>query len=87
MLAPFFALIKLCPDQAAQLAFHDGIMLVRVIHYLTTDLDVLLERIVAGVDHDAGEPLVHAVLAQLEGIPVVEVDRNGDIGQADRCFD
>ena len=71
----------------AQFAFDHAIVLVGVIHHLAADLDVLLERLVAGVDHDAGEAFVNAVLAQLEGVAVVEVDRDGDVGEADGGLD
>ena len=54
---------------------------------MLADLDVLLERLVAGVDHDAGEAFVDALLAQFEGVAVVEVDGDGDVGEADGGFD
>ena len=54
---------------------------------LLADLDVLLERLVAGVNHHAGEPFVNALLAQLEGVAVVQVDGDGDVGQADGGLD
>jgi len=42
---------------------------------------------VGGVNHDAGESLVNALLAQFKGVAVVQVDGDGDVGKADRRFD
>jgi hypothetical protein len=62
-------------------------VLVGVLDDLAGDFDVLLERLVGGVDHDAGEAFVDALLAQLEGVAVVEVDGDRDGGEADGRFD
>jgi len=51
------------------------------------NLDVFVERLVAGVNHHAGKTFVNALFAQLEGVAVVQVDGDGDIGQADRRLD
>jgi hypothetical protein len=40
-----------------------------------------------GVDHHAGEAFINAFLAQLEGIAVIEVDGDGDVGEADGGLD
>ena len=85
--AAFFAFVELGADQMAEFAFHGAIMLVGIIHDLFADFDVFLERFVAGVNHHAGKTLVNAVLAQFEGIAVIEVDGDGDRGQADGGFD
>ena len=85
--AAFFAFVELRADQVAQLAFDHAVVFVGVFHHLAADLDVLLERLVAGVDHHAGKPLVDAILAQLEGVAVVQVDGDGDVGQADGGLD
>ena len=85
--AAFFAVVVLRADQHAEFAFDHAIMFVRVFDDLSADLDVLLERLVAGVDHHAGEAFIDAFLAEFEGIAVVEVDRNWDVGEADRGFD
>jgi hypothetical protein len=41
----------------------------------------------AGVDHDAGEAFIDAFLAEFEGIAVVQVDGDRDVGKADGGFD
>jgi hypothetical protein len=85
--AAFFTLVKLGADQVAQFALNDAIVLMRVVNDLAADFDILLERLVAGVNHDAGEPLINAVFAQLKGIAVIQVNRDGDIREGDGCFD
>jgi len=60
---------------------------VRVFHDLARDFSILLEGFVAGVNHHAGETLVNALFAQVESVAVVQVDGDGDVGQADRRLD
>lgn len=62
-------------------------MLVGVIDDLLGDLDVFLEALVRGVDHDGGEAFVDALLAELEGVAMVEVHRDWNRGNADGGFD
>ena len=83
MRAAFLAFVELRADQMAQFGFDHTIVFVRVFHDFFGDFDVFLEGFVAGVNHHAGETFVDAFLAQFEGIAVVQVDRNGDGGQAD----
>ena len=85
--AAFFAVVVLGADEHAEFTFNHAVVLVGVLDDLGADLDVLLERIVRGVDHHAGEALVDALLAQLEAVAVIEVDRDGDGGQLDRRVD
>ena len=87
MRAAFFAFVKLRADEMAEFGFHGAVMLVRVFHDFLGDFDVLVERLVAGVNHHAGEPFVNALLAQFERVAVVEVDGDGDVGQADGRLD
>ena len=47
------------------------------------DLDVLLEGLGGSVDHDGGEAAVDAGLAGLEGVTVVQVQGDGDLGALD----
>jgi hypothetical protein len=54
-----------------------------IFHDPLANLGIFLERLVTAIDHDAREPLVDAFLAKLEGIPMVKMDRDGDIGSAD----
>ena len=54
-------------------------MLVGVLHDLGGELDVLLHGVVGAVDHHRGEARVHAGLAQLEGVAVVEVEGEVDV--------
>jgi hypothetical protein len=85
--AAFFAFVELRADQVAEFGFDGAIEFVGVFHDLAGDFDVLLERLVAGVNHHAGETFVNALFAQLEGVAVVQVDGDGDVGQADRRLD
>ena len=85
--AAFFAFIVLRADEHAEFAFDHAIMFVRVFDDLFANFDVLLERLMAGIDHDAGETFIDAFLAKLERIAVVQVDGDGDIGEADGGFD
>ena len=71
----------------AEFGFHGAVIFVRVFHDLFGDFDVLVERLVAGVNHDAGETFVNALLAQLERVAVVQMDGDGDVGQADGGLD
>jgi hypothetical protein len=68
-----FAVVVLRADERAELALDDAVVLVGVLHDLAADLDVLSKGSSRGVDHDAGEALVDALLAQLEAVAVVEM--------------
>ena len=67
----------------AEFAFDDAVMFVGVFGDAMADFDVLFERLMACVDHDAGEAFVDALLAEFESVAMVQVDRDGDVGQAD----
>ena len=71
----------------AEFGFDGAIMFVGVFHDLLGDFDVFLKRLVAGVNHHAGEPLINALFAQLKRVAVIQVDGDGDVGQADRRLD
>ena len=62
-------------------------MFVRVIDDFFANLDVLIEGFVAGIDHHGSETFIDAFLAEFEGISVIQVDGDGDIGKADGGFD
>ena len=85
--AAFFAFVELRADQMAEFGFDGAIMFVGVFDDFFGDLDVLVERLVAGVNHHAGETFINALFAQFEGVAVVQVDGDGDVGQADRRLD
>ena len=85
--AAFLAIVVLGADEHAQFAFDDAVVLVGVFDDPAANLDVFVERLVAAVNHHAGEPLVNALLAQLEGVAVIQVDGDGDVGGADGGFD
>ena len=87
MCAAFLAFVELRADEMAKFGFHHAIVFVGVFHHFLGDFDVFLERLVAGVNHHAGESLVNAILAQLERIAVVEVHRDRDRGEADCRLD
>ena len=63
--------------ERAEFGFDDHAVIVRVFHHFLRDGDVFFKGLAGGVDHDGGEAAVHAALAGLEGIAVIEV-------QADR---
>ena len=85
--AAFFPIIVLCADQHPQFAFDRAVVFVGVIHDFFANFDVFLERLVAGVNHHTGEAFINTFLAQLEGIAMVEVDGDGNVGEADGGFD
>src|SRR5579864_1424676 len=85
--AAFLAFVVLRTDEHAEFALHDAIVLVRVVHHLFANLHVFLKRLVARVNHYTRKPFIDALLAKLEGITVVEMDGNGNIGKADSGFD
>lgn len=85
--AAFFAFVELGADQVAEFAFDDGAVFMGVIDDLTADFDIFGEGFVGGIDHDGSEAFVDALLAQFEGIAVVEVDGDGDSGDGDGGFD
>ena len=87
MRAAFLAFVELRADEMAEFGFHGAIVFVGVFHDLFGDFDVLLERLVAGVNHHAGETFVNALFAQLERVAVVQMDGDGDVGQADGGLD
>jgi hypothetical protein len=80
--APLLALVVLSADQLAQFAFHHAIVLVGVFDDPFADFDVFVKRLVAAVNHHAGEPFVNALLAKFERVAVVEVHGDGDVGSA-----
>ena len=87
VIAPLFAVIELGTDKMTQLAFHHAIVLVGVVDDLTADLDILFERFVGGINHDTRKALINALLAQIKGVPVIEMNRQRDGREADRRFD
>src|SRR5437868_1388867 len=84
--AALFAIVVLSAHQHAEFAFDDAVMFVGVIDDAFARFNVLIEWFVAGVDHHAGKAFIDAFLAQFEGVAVVQVDRDGDIGKADSGF-
>ena len=87
MRAAFLAFVELRADQMAEFGFHHAIVFVGVFHDFLGDFDVFLERLVAGVNHHAGETFVNALLAQFKRVAVVQMHGNGDGGQADGRLD
>ena len=58
-----------------------------ILHDLTRQGDVVLEGLGGGVDHDGREAVVHAGLAQLKRIAMVQVQADRKTGLLDRSFD
>src|SRR5258706_15229989 len=56
--APFFTIVVLRADQHAEFSFDDTVMLVSIIYNLAANLDILLERFVTSIDHDACETFI-----------------------------
>ena len=73
--------------ESAQLALDDDASGVRVVDDLLGQRDIVLERVVAAVDHNRGEAAVDAGLAELERVAVVEVDADGQPGVLNGGFD
>ena len=65
--------------QLAQFRLDDHVSGVRVFDDFPGDFDILLERPVRGVDHDRCEAVVNKLLARLECVAVVQVDRDGNV--------
>jgi hypothetical protein len=85
--AAFLAIVVLRANQHAEFAFHDTIVLVGVVHNLPANLHVFIERLVRSIDHHTGETFIDTFLAKLEGIAVVQVNGDGNVGKAHGCLD
>ena len=72
--------IVLDAGQSAQLSLNHHAVVVSVLNNLLGDLDVLLERLGGGVDHDGGEATVDAALTSLEVGAVIQVQSDGNVG-------
>ena len=77
----------------AKFALHHDAALVRVGHHFLSDLYVLFELVGGCVYHYGGEAVVHAGLADLRGLAVVQMQGDGDVRglcrgseRADRVF-
>ena len=66
--------------QLAQLALYHDAALVGVFHHLAGHGDVFFKVQLGTVDHHGGKTAVDAVLADLEAVAVIEVQRDGNIG-------
>ena len=71
------------PARAPSSASYHHAVVVGVLHYLLGDLDVLLEGLGGGVDHDGGKAAVNAGLAGLKVGAVVQMQHDGDVGALD----
>src|SRR6266404_9012907 len=91
MAPAFFPFIKLRADQLTQFAFDYAIMFMGVIDNFMANLDVFVERLMAGVNHYAGKPFVDALLAQLERIAMIQMNGDGNVredhGGLDQLFE
>ena len=83
LLAVLHSDLILHAGQSAQLRLDHHAVIVGVLHDLAGQGDIFLKRLGGGVDHDGGKAAVDAVLAQLKGIAVVQMQRNGDLGILD----
>ena len=75
--------VVLNAGELAQLSFYDNAVCVRILSNLLCDLDVLLVRHRGAVEHNRGKAAVDAVLAELEGVAVVQMQRDRDIRALD----
>ena len=87
VIAPRLAIIELGAHEVPQFRLDDGITGVRIFRNLPGDLDILVKRLVAGINHHAGKAFINAVFAQLERVAVIEVDGDGDVREADGGLD
>ena len=55
----------------AEFRFDDHAVIVRVVHYLAGDADILFQRIFGSVDHDGRKSVFDAAFAQVEGVAVI----------------
>ena len=65
--------------KSAQLAFYYDAVVVSVFDYLAGKFNVILESVMAAVDHDGVETAVDTALAKLERIAVIEVQTDGQV--------
>ena len=65
--------------QRAELSLDDDAVIVGVLDDLARQGDVVLEALGGSVDHNGGKAAVDAGFAELEGIAVVKMQRNGDL--------
>ena len=75
--------IVLHTGQGAQLGLHDHTVVMGVLNDLLGDLDILLEGLGGGIDHNGGKAAVNAALAGLKVGAVVQMEHNGDLGALD----
>ena len=85
--ATLLSVIVLRAHQHAELALDDAIVFVSIVDNFSAHFDILFERLMAAIDHDAGKPFVDAFFAQFKRIAVVQVNGNRNIREADRGFD
>ena len=71
----------------AELTLDNDASCVRVVDYLLGESDVVLERMMAAVDHDGGESAVDAGFAKLKSVAVVEMHADGQPRILDGGFD
>ena len=69
--------------EGAELGLDHDTVIVSVLDDLAGQGDVLVKGLGGGVDHDGGEAAVDAGLAQLEGVAVVQMQGDGDLGILD----
>ena len=75
--------IILDAGQSTQLSLNHHAVVVSVLNNLLGDLDVLLERLGGGVDHNGGKAAVDTALTSLEVGAVVQVQSDGNVGALD----
>lgn len=61
-------------------------VVVGIIDHFARDADIFVQRVFGSVDHDGGEAVFDAALAEVEGIAVIQVQRDGETGGLDRRF-
>ena len=78
--------IVLNAGQRAELRLHDGAMRVRIFHDLARQRDILLKRLGGSVDHDRRKTVIDAGLAQLERVPMVQMETDRQTGLDNGSF-
>src|SRR6266705_473836 len=87
MTAPLFTFFELRTHQLTQFACDYTVVFMRVLNNFMANLDVRIERLMAGLNHHTDETFVYALLAQLNSVAMIEVNRDRNVRQTHSCLD
>ena len=63
--------------QCAQLCLDNNAVIMGVLHYLTGNLNIFIERLGRSVNHNGGEPIFDALLTSFKGVAVIQMQGDG----------